>query len=188
MTDRTCSVDGCDKPRHSKGLCSSHAHRLRRHGNPLAGGRRRSRIPGDTLEQKLLLNHTVDPESGCWRWTRNHDAYGYGQLSLGPGSSPKGVHRLAHELWVGPIPDGYQVDHVLARGCVHRDCLNPAHLEAVTPRENTLRGATLPAANAAKTHCPQGHAYDEVNTYRTAKGQRVCRQCRDRHHVSEVTR
>lgn len=51
------------------------------------------------------------------------------------------AHRLSYELFVGPIPDGYELDHL----CRNRGCVNPAHLEAVTHRVNVLRGlAALP--------------------------------------------
>ena len=45
------------------------------------------------------------------------------------------AHRLAYETWIGPIPDGMHIDHL----CRQRHCINPAHLEAVTPRENAQR-------------------------------------------------
>jgi hypothetical protein len=65
------------------------------------------------------------------------------------------------------------IDHL----CRVRHCVNPDHLEAVTCRENLLRGETLQAANVAKTECPQGHPYDEENTYVYPNGRRDCRTC-----------
>lgn len=107
-----------------------------------------------------MRNHTKDPESGCWRWQGAHDRKGYGHWRH------HRVHRLAHQLWVGPIPDGFHVDHVLTRGCVHKDCLNPAHLEAVTAGENNRRSpGTISTVMAAKTHCIRGHEFTEENTY-----------------------
>jgi hypothetical protein len=55
--------------------------------------------------------------------------------------------------------------------------VNPAHLEAVTHRENVLRGASPVALLAARTHCLHGHEYTVENTYVSAKGSRVCRSC-----------
>jgi hypothetical protein len=83
----------------------------------------------------------------------------------------------------GPVPDGLILDHL----CCTKACYEPAHLEPVTRRENTMRCPTAPAAiNAAKTHCPQGHDYDVGNTYVDKRGKRYCRRCqrdRDRRRV-----
>ena len=79
------------------------------------------------------------------------------------------AHRAAYELFVGPIPSGYEIDHL----CRVRDCVNPDHLEAVTRRENLLRGDTFAATHAAKTECPRGHPYDTI----TAQGARRCSIC-----------
>ena len=85
-----------------------------------------------------------------------------------------GPHRFAYELLVGPIPKGLTIDHVKSKECISTLCVNPAHLEAVTLRENILRGNGLAAMNAKKTHCPQGHPYDYVNS----AGARGCSICR----------
>jgi hypothetical protein len=96
---------------------------------------------------------------------------GYGQFRLG--ARMVQAHRVACTLAHGAIPDGMVVDHL----CRVRHCVAPDHLEIVTPRENTLRGVTIPAAHAVKTHCPQGHPYDDVNTYVRPTGVRACRAC-----------
>jgi hypothetical protein len=83
------------------------------------------------------------------------------------------AHRFAYELFVDEIPDGLTLDHL----CRNPRCVNPGHLEPVTQRENTLRGISPVAVNAAKTHCKHGHLLDEANTYMTNAGSRQCRTC-----------
>lgn len=110
----------------------------------------------------------VERSGECWLWTGHLDRYGYGQISVN--NHREKVHRAAYEAFVGLIPDGLVIDHT----CRVRRCVNPAHLEPVTHAENVRRGTP---ANSLKTHCPQGHAYDDANTYRGA-GRRDCRTCR----------
>lgn len=109
--------------------------------------------------------------NGCWMWTAAIDRHGYGKFWLG-GRTVR-AHRFSYESLVGPIPGGLELDHL----CRVRACVNPTHLEPVTHRENTLRGDTLTARHAAKTHCLRGHPYDEANTYVTPDGRRNCRAC-----------
>jgi len=114
--------------------------------------------------------YTVD-DNGCWVWHRATDISGYGVYW--DGEKQRKAHRHSYTMSKGPIPEGLQLDHL----CRVRACVNPDHLEPVTGRENTLRGDTLSALNAAKTHCKRGHAFDEANTYHY-RGSRHCRTCR----------
>ena len=123
------------------------------------------------LPEPIRGRVTVDPESGCWRCSLNHDRDGYARLR------GEGVHRIAYKTLVGPIPDHLVIDHVRARGCAWTDCCNPAHLEPVTRRVNTLRGTSFAALNFAKTNCGTcGEPYDLINTY-VWRGRRDCRAC-----------
>lgn len=114
----------------------------------------------------------------CWPWTGALSPKGYGKFRGADGRT-KQAHRVAYELAVGPIPAGMTIDHVRSRGCIHRHCVNPAHLEPVTMGVNVLRGEGPSAQHARATHCPQGHAYSGKNLYvRPSNGGRECRTCR----------
>jgi len=93
---------------------------------------------------------------GCWYWKGALTRGGYGTYSTVIDGVRRQVlvHRLAYELRNGRIGSGLQIDHL----CRVRHCVNPKHMEPVTPRVNTLRGKTPAATNAAKTHCVRGHA------------------------------
>jgi hypothetical protein len=129
--------------------------------------------PG-TLE-RFVNRITVAGE--CWRRSASLDDKGYGQFSLE--GTQRRAHRASYMMFVGPIPDGLTIDHVKARGCRFKDCVRPAHLEAVTNRENVLRGGNMAAIHARATHCPAGHEYTEENTYILRRpGGRTARQCK----------
>lgn len=126
-----------------------------------------------TVRDRILQRVTVDDPSGCWLWAGPVTHDGYPQMS-GSGRSTTYVHRVMYELCVGPIPDGMQIDHVYERGCRHRHCINPDHLEPVTGLENVRRGKRH---NANKTHCKRGHALTPDNVRMTSHGSRACLTC-----------
>lgn len=113
-----------------------------------------------------------DDPGGCWVWTGAQDGRGYGKVWDGARSAR--AARLAVQLDGRDTPDGMQVDHL----CRNRLCVNPAHLEVVTARENNLRSQSLSARRARQTHCLRGHEFTEENTRRDRLGRRVCRECR----------
>jgi len=112
----------------------------------------------------------------CWLWIAGTNGKGYGLFRVAVGHQSL-AHRWAYEFCVCPIPEGLHLDHVKERGCTSRLCVNPDHLEPVTCRVNLLRGDTMTAKRAKRTHCPAGHPYDEANTYITARNERKCRAC-----------
>lgn len=104
----------------------------------------------------------VDP-SGCWIWQRSRSRDGYGWASLH--NKTHQAHRLVYKLLAGEPPEGMHLDHL----CRVRHCVNPAHLEPVTPGENIRRSTLTPAG---MTECAKGHG--ELSEMR---GQRRCLAC-----------
>lgn len=135
----------------------------------LAKGRR---YHAGRLVIPLLERYKVDPATGCWNWTGPITWCGYGRHPVNRKSVR--AHRMFYEWHVGPIPKGLQIDHL----CKNTVCVNPAHLEAVTAWENTMRSNARGAINARKTHCIHGHEFTPDNTYRDSNGWRSCRECK----------
>lgn len=116
----------------------------------------------------------------CWEWTAYKDAHGYGRFWLGNGKRGT-ASRAAWRLFVGPIPPGFEVDHV----CKNPSCVNPTHLRAITKSEN------LGNRNLAKTHCRNGHPLDDDNILSEmvhGKKARRCKICRQRRKRDEYRR
>lgn len=113
-------------------------------------------------------------ETGCWIWMGALSAKGYARTSIN--GAKKSVHRSTYELLIGAIPAGLQLDHL----CRIRCCCNPAHLEPVTGKENVRRGCLAEVQRErllSKTHCVNGHPYNDVNLYIRRDGRRQCRTC-----------
>lgn len=112
----------------------------------------------------------------CWLWTGAVNRNGYGNFWYG--SRTVLAHRWAYEQTSEqPIPADLVCDHL----CRRRNCVRPSHIQPVTSAENTRRGISGEVNGGrqrAKTHCPHGHAYDEINTYVGPDGSRQCRTCR----------
>ena len=131
-----------------------------------------------TMAERFETKYEPEPNTGCWLWISSVDGGGYGTIATKRGRAPAKAHRVAYELYRGPIPTGLTLDHL----CRVPRCVNPAHLEAVTHRVNVLRGVSPTSRNAAKTVCLYGHALTIENTY-TWNGRfqmRQCRLCRQR--------
>lgn len=146
------------------------------------------RFGDDRLPERFWVKVTVT-EQGCWQWTAVASK-GYGRFCVGANSRPRmaRAHRHAYAVLVGPIDEGVTLDHAChsrdmdcpgGMACLHRRCVNPAHMEPMTNTENQRRSPnTLASRSAAKTHCPQGHPYDVENTVVfESEGKRRCRTC-----------
>ena len=127
------------------------------------------------LWPEWLRKRSNELSNGCIAWTGYIAKDGYGRFTVrGKWVYP---HRVAYESIHGPIPAGFQMDHL----CRMRSCINPEHLRPVIQKENILCGEGIAAKNAAKTHCKNGHPLFGPNLRLQAHGKkyvsRVCRKC-----------
>lgn len=110
-------------------------------------------------------------ESGCWVSDLVPQRDGYCMVAFR--GKKLMLHRVIYEQLKATIPDGYELDHI----CRVRCCVNPDHLEVVTPRENTLRSKNPAAIGAARETCIYGHIFDGVEKQKNGLPRRKCSVC-----------
>lgn len=176
---RTCTIDGCDREHEARGYCNSHYQRWYKYGDPL------HQFP--TVEERFWAR--ADQSGGpdaCWPWlgtlhSSGRTGYGWTGKEL--------AHRQAYRYAVGSIPAGHELDHTChtaaalageceGNACAHRLCVNPAHLEPVTHRENALRGMAPGSITFRTNECQRGHRLEGANLYVVPRtGARRCLAC-----------
>ena len=128
--------------------------------------------------QERLYSRIKKNELDCWVW-QGCVIRRYGGIKIA--GKMKRAHRISWELTNGPIPDGLFV-------CHHCDvplCINPDHLFLGTHTDNMRdmikKGRKSKIVwNTNKTHCKQGHTFNEQNTRYYVwkdKEHRCCRTC-----------
>lgn len=122
----------------------------------------------DPLVRLLALTDKLD--NGCWQY-KGYLHNGYARIW--DGSRTVRAHRFSYEMVNGKIPDRLVIDHL----CRNKACVNPAHLEVVTIKENTLRGDGPTSLNSRKSHCQKGHEFTPDNTAFEC-GSRICKVCK----------
>jgi len=138
------------------------------------------RPPGrkKTARQRFENKYEIVSESGCWVWIAGINDKGYGRFKLD--GKLFLAHRAAYTIYVGEIPQGINVCHK----CDVPECVNPDHLFLGTQKDNIQDSKSKGRhRQLRKTHCPNGHEYNEENTYFSSKGWRYCRACRSKMRI-----
>lgn len=148
--------------------------------------------PRRTLAERFHEKYIVHPTNGCWLWTGATDDDGHGRIRGGPPDQRLlAAHRVSYELHIGPIPAGLIVDP----RCDMPRCVNPAHLQLLTQRQNALRSTSRLIAAHWMQQCLRGHDLSIPGSYyvRSDIGVRVCKACiqmraKHRHHTMRAAR
>lgn len=137
---------------------------------------------GDERLPARFWSKVHESADGCWHWTGAINQNGYSHYRL---AKVESAHRYAFKVLVAD-PGDLDVDHECHNddltcpggpSCMHRRCVNPSHLRAVSRRVNTLAGRGPSARNNRVTHCPRGHALAGENVRINNSGQRGCVTC-----------
>ena len=133
------------------------------------------------VDEAVFADHfwaKVNKTETCWLWTGASLPRGYGKLAVRIEGKQRHLyaHRVAYEILIGAIPNGYEIDHL----CRVTACVRPEHLEPVTSLENQRRTQQL--------FCKRGHERAGDNLYISPNNERHCRSCRTIHEANRPKR
>lgn len=141
----------------------------------------------------------------CWIWEGAKVSEGYGFIKRKKNGKSVTIfaHRLMYIIHNGAIPAGYVVDHMChsenteaceGGACIHRACINPAHLQAITFKRNLelakkWRGGQFPLSSRKNRRekrgtCRKGHPWIEENMITRKSGRVDCATCRKVHNAN----
>ena len=114
-------------------------------------------------QERFWARISID-EGGCWTWHGSR-SNGYGQYDVG--GEHWRAHRLAYALSWG-LPVGNQsLDHL----CGNTLCVNPWHLEPVTPKVNSQRNRAMGHTGFYRNIARTGESYGEIEArFESAEG------------------
>ena len=146
-------------------------------------GRTKFKSKADAYEAGLPTGCQLNE---CWPWQRKISPEGYGRFNYR--GDRYYAHREAYTRSYGSIPAGLTIDHLCHNRaktcagnstCLHRRCVNPAHLEAVSHRTNIIRGNSPSMEFYRKGTCQRGHPKTPENMYirKDRPGKWECRPC-----------
>jgi len=172
VIDHLCGNRLCCNPEHLEATTIKE-NNIRGNGGSSNFGSNRLKGKRLSIIDRFYSKLSGNPVTQCWEFNGNPDADGYGYIRYR--NFTYRIHRFSYLLFQGEIPKNHVVDHL----CKNRKCCNPEHLEAVSHKENMVRGDTgRNNHQTLKTHCPKGHEYTDSNTYINPKGSRECRICK----------
>lgn len=132
---------------------------------------------------KIRIVESTGNSDECWNWNGHIGKNGYAYCTYNGKNTT--AYRASWEFFIGDIPDGYEIDHL----CKNPKCVNPLHLEPVPPYVNNMRSNSPASICAKKTHCLNGHEFNNQNTKLINRPNgKIDRRCKICHRIREKNR